>query len=88
LQRKGVAGEGKMEHDDLLAQMLTRSAHLGDFGDRVDVLGEYACTIHGIRQKLEPEEMERLLDSGAAFYRTLARAEAYRRMSVRPGPEK
>lgn len=76
-----------MEQEDILAQMLTRSANLGDFDDWADVLGEYACILQGMRQKLEPEEMERLSDSGAAFYRTLARAEAHRPASVHLAPE-
>ncbi|GLK95827.1 hypothetical protein GCM10008164_35670 [Achromobacter xylosoxidans] len=42
-------------------------------------LAEYASSLWDVRDKLEPEELERLLNVGAAFYRTLARAEDYRR---------
>lgn len=68
-----------MEHDDLLAEMLTRSAKLNKFEDWADILAEYASALWDVRDKLEPQEIERLLDVGAAFYRTLARAEDYRR---------
>ncbi len=68
-----------MEHDDLLAEILTRSAKLNKFEDWADILAEYASSLWEVRDKLEPQEIERLLNVGAAFYRTLARAEDYRR---------
>ena len=71
-----------MERDDLLAQMLSRSAKLSKFGDWVDVLGDYADCLSQVSEKLDSGEMERLLNVGAAFYRTLARAEDYRRNSL------
>ncbi|PND35781.1 DNA-3-methyladenine glycosylase [Achromobacter pulmonis] len=71
-----------MEKEDLLAQILTRSVQLGDFGDWADVLGDYAGCLWDVRHKLEAEEFTRFIDVGAAVYRTLARAEAYRRSSV------
>ncbi|HEY9269628.1 DNA-3-methyladenine glycosylase [Achromobacter sp.] len=68
-----------MEQEDYLAQILTRSAKLNEFGDWADILADYASCLWNVRDKLEREEIERLLNVGAAFYRTLARAEDYRR---------
>lgn len=67
-----------MERDELLAQMISRSAELRNFGDWADILGNYADCLAGVGTKLAPYEMEQFLKVGAVFYRTLARAEDYR----------
>ncbi|MBD9433267.1 MULTISPECIES: hypothetical protein [Achromobacter] len=73
-----------MERDELLAQMVSRSAELSSFGDWVDVLGRFADCLSLVSKRLEPAEVEQLLDVGATFYRTLARAEGYRLSTTLP----
>lgn len=46
------------------------------------MLANYAECLATLEPKLQREEMERLIQAGADFYRTLARAEQYRRASV------
>lgn len=67
-----------MERDELLVQMISRSAELRNFGDWVDILGKYADCLARVGTKLTPDEVEQFLEVGAVFYRTLARAEDYR----------
>jgi len=74
-----------MERDELLVQMISRSAELRNFGDWVDILGKYADCLAQVGTKLAPDEMERFLNVGATFYRTLARAEDYR-LNTLPSP--
>ncbi|WP_332459805.1 DNA-3-methyladenine glycosylase [Achromobacter denitrificans] len=52
------------------------------FHDWPEVLANYAECLATLESKLQREEMERLIQAGADFYRTLARAEQYRRASV------
>ncbi|CAB3743521.1 DNA-3-methyladenine glycosylase [Achromobacter kerstersii] len=71
-----------MEREDLLAQMLSRPARSSRFDDWADVLGEFANCLAFSSGKLSQGEIDSFINVGAAFYRTLARAEAYRRESV------
>ncbi|WP_343499709.1 DNA-3-methyladenine glycosylase [Achromobacter denitrificans] len=52
------------------------------FHDWPEVLANYAECLATLEPELQREEMERLIQAGADFYRTLARAEQYRRASV------
>ncbi|KDC79222.1 hypothetical protein L514_1622 [Bordetella bronchiseptica MBORD635] len=49
------------------------------FGDWADVISSYAAVLVSIEAKLSSDEIADLIASGAQFYRTLARAEEYRR---------
>jgi hypothetical protein len=72
------AEEMTMNSDEYLAKMILRSTPPRHFGDWADILNEYAFCLEKCSGKLDAEELDRLLDVGAMFYRTLARAEAYR----------
>ncbi|WBX89131.1 DNA-3-methyladenine glycosylase [Achromobacter mucicolens] len=71
-----------IEREDLLAQILSRPAPPSGFDDWADVLGEFADCLAVSSGKLSQGEIDSFIRVGAAFYRTLARAEAYRRESV------
>lgn len=49
------------------------------FADWADVISSYTAVLESIEAKLSYEEVSDLIASGAQFYRTLARAEEYRR---------
>lgn len=72
-----------MLRDELLAKMIARSPPVNRFEDWADVLSEFALCVAQISSKLSDSERDRLVGVGAMFYRTLARAEEYRRLSVR-----
>ncbi|WP_254598700.1 DNA-3-methyladenine glycosylase [Achromobacter piechaudii] len=78
----GQQGTGMLE-DELLVKMIVRTAPIGKFDDWAEVLAEYAKCVALISPKINQEECDRLLTVGASFYRTLARAENYRRTSAR-----
>ncbi|ASC69070.1 Uncharacterised protein [Achromobacter denitrificans] len=67
-----------MDREDLLARMLTKSVTLSSFDDWVDILTDYAEHLNSVKDKLSAGDIERFVSVGASFYRTLARAEAYR----------
>jgi hypothetical protein len=71
-----------MLRDELLAKMIVQTAPDRNFDDWADVLTEFPNCIVEVSPKLSREESERLVAVGASFYRTLARAEDYRRTSV------
>lgn len=71
-----------MDREDLLARMVATSVSDRHFNDWPDVLSDYAECLLALEKRLAPEELERLIQIGADFYRTLARAEQYRSMSV------
>ncbi|SSW67165.1 hypothetical protein AVE30378_02481 [Achromobacter veterisilvae] len=65
-----------------MAQMIATPAADRSFQDWPEVLANYAECLAAIQPRLRREEMDRLIQAGADFYRTLARAEQYRRASV------
>ncbi len=65
-----------------MAQMIATPAADRSFHDWPEVLANYAECLAAIQPRLRREEMDRLIRAGADFYRTLARAEQYRRASV------
>jgi len=71
-----------MLRDELLAKMIVQSSPSRKFEDWAEVLTEFANCVVEVSPKLSREECERLIAVGASFYRTLARAEDYRRTSV------
>jgi len=71
-----------MLRDELLAKMIVQSSPSRKFEDWAEVLTEFANCVVEVSPKLSQEECERLIAVGASFYRTLARAEDYRRTSV------
>jgi hypothetical protein len=71
-----------MLRDKLLAKMIVQTSPGRNFEDWADVLTEFANCVVEVSPKLSREECERLIAVGASFYRTLARAEDYRRTSV------
>lgn len=71
-----------MDREELLAQMIATPAVDRSFHDWPEVLANYAECLAALEPKLRDEEVERLIQAGADFYRTLARAEQYRRASV------
>ncbi|MFF7398906.1 DNA-3-methyladenine glycosylase [Achromobacter sp. NPDC008082] len=71
-----------MLRDELLAKMIVQTAPARNFDDWADVLTEFANCVVEVSPKLSREECERLVAVGASFYRTLARAEDYRRTSA------
>ena len=71
-----------MLRDELLAKMIVQSSPVRKFEDWAEVLTEFANCVVEVSPKLSREECERLIAVGASFYRTLARAEDYRRTSV------
>lgn len=73
-----------MDRDEILEKMITRAAAARRFGDWADVLSNYAACLTKIESTVSLSEMEGLISAGADFYRTLARAEDYRRSSQRP----
>lgn len=72
-----------MDEQELMAQMIIRTSGARRFEDWPEVLAAYAACIKAVEGKLTQEEMEDFINLGADFYRTLARAEDYRR---RRGP--
>jgi len=71
-----------MLRDELLAKMIVQPSPSRKFEDWAEVLTEFANCVVEVSPKLTREECERLIAVGASFYRTLARAEDYRRTSV------
>ncbi|WP_314361818.1 hypothetical protein [Achromobacter sp.] len=71
-----------MLQDELLAKMIVKTAPCRRFDDWAEVLTEFASCLVQISPRLSPEECDRLINIGASFYRTLARAEDYRRTSI------
>jgi len=71
-----------MLRDELLAKMIVQSSPSRKFEDWAEILTEFANCVVEVSPKLSREECERLIAVGASFYRTLARAEDYRRTSV------
>jgi len=71
-----------MLRDELLAKMIVQTSPSRKFEDWAEVLTEFANCVVEVNPKLPREECERLIAVGASFYRTLARAEDYRRTSV------
>jgi len=71
-----------MLRDELLAKMIVQSSPVRKFEDWAEVLTEFANCVVEVSPKLSREECERLIAVGASFYRTLARAEDYRRTSA------
>lgn len=74
-----------MDHEELLAQMIATPAADRSFHEWPEVLANYAECLAALQLRLRHEEMEELIRVGADFYRTLARAEQYRRASVWDG---
>lgn len=72
-----------MLRDELLAKMIVQTAPFRNFDDWAEVLTELADCIVEVSPKLTLEERDRLINVGASFYRTLARAEDYRRAALR-----
>lgn len=72
-----------MQRDELLAKMIAQPAPYRNFDDWTEVLTELANCIVEISPELTPEQCDRLVSVGASFYRTLARAEDYRRAGPR-----
>ena len=68
-----------MDTQELVAQMIIRTSGARSFEDWPEVLAAYAALIETVQYKLTPQEMEDFINLGADFYRTLARAEDYRR---------
>lgn len=73
-----------MLRDEFLTRMIVNSAPLQRFDDWADVLTNFATCVAKLSPKLTREECDQLVAAGAAFYRTLARAEDYRKASTRP----
>lgn len=74
-----------MDEQELVAQMIIRTSGSRRFEDWPEVLATYAACVKAVKHKLTVDEIERFINSGADFYRTLARAEDCRR-SHRRGP--
>ncbi|TRM51485.1 DNA-3-methyladenine glycosylase [Achromobacter sp. LC458] len=74
-----------MLRDELLAKMIAQPAPSRNFDDWAEVLTEYANCLERISPRLSLNECAELVHVGAKFYRTLARAEDYRRTSLRDG---
>jgi len=72
-----------MLRDELLAKMIVQDGTDRNFDDWADVLTEFADCLAQISPRLSPDECDKLVEVGVGFYRTLARAEQYRRTSVR-----
>ncbi|CAB3892233.1 MULTISPECIES: hypothetical protein [Achromobacter] len=68
-----------MESEEMMAKMIARPSTYRHFDDWPDVLARYANCLKRIESKLDPRDLDALLNVGADFYRTLARAEDYRR---------
>lgn len=73
-----------MLRDEFLARMIVNSAPPQRFEDWADVLTQFANCVAKLSNKLTREECDELVEAGAAFYRTLARAEEYRKAATRP----
>ena len=73
-----------MDADEILEKMVTRAAAVRPFEDWVEVLSNYAVCLASIESRISAREMNALVNAGADFYRTLARAEAYRVNAVKP----
>ncbi len=71
-----------MDREELLAQMIATPAADRNFHEWPEVLANYAQCLAQLAPRLRPEELDSLVQAGADFYRTLARAEQYRRTSV------
>ena len=72
-----------MDSDEILEKIITRAAGVRAFEDWADVLSNYAVCIAALETKISGNEMNGLINAGADFYRTLARAEAYRITAVK-----
>lgn len=68
-----------MESEEMVAAMIARPSTYRRFEDWPDVLMRYAACLKTLEPKLDARDLEALLNVGADFYRTLARAEDYRR---------
>jgi DNA-binding GntR family transcriptional regulator len=68
-----------MDTQELVAQMITRTSGTRRFEDWPEVLAAYAACLDTVQHKLTRQELENFINLGADFYRTLARAEDYRR---------
>jgi len=68
-----------MDTQELVAQMIVRTSPMRRFEDWPEVLAAYAACLETVQHKLTTQEMNDLINLGADFYRTLARAEDYRR---------
>lgn len=75
---------GNMDPDEILEKMITRAAAMRTFEDWAGVLSKYANCLAAVEPKISEREMNALLNAGADFYRTLARAQAYRANGVKP----
>lgn len=76
-----------MDKDQLVAKMIVNAGpEKSDFTDWAEALYAYAAVLGRIEGKLTEEELADLIDVGAIFYHTLARAEDYRRFGVRNSP--
>lgn len=73
-----------MDADEILEKMITRAASVRPFEDWAEVLSKYAVCLASIESKISAREMNALVNAGADFYRTLARAEAYRANAMKP----
>lgn len=73
-----------MDPDEILEKMITRAGGVRPFEDWADVLSNYAVCLNAIESKVSASELNRLVNAGADFYRTLARAEAYRANATKP----
>lgn len=67
-----------MDTDEMLSRMIAQASHARPFEDWADVLTRYAACLKDVEAKLDDKELASLLTVGSDFYRTLARAEAYR----------
>lgn len=72
-----------MLRDELLAKMIAKDGADRNFNGWADVLTVFADCLAPISPRLSRDECDKLVDVGVGFYRTLARAEQYRRTSVR-----
>lgn len=70
--------------DEFVSKMIVTAGpeNLG-FGDWTEVLYAYAAVLERIEARLSEEETLELVSVGGQFYRTLARAEDYRRTFTR-----
>lgn len=70
--------------DEFVSKMIVTAGpeNLG-FGDWTEVLYAYAAVLERIEARLTVEETHELVGVGGQFYRTLARAEDYRRTFTR-----
>ena len=78
-------GVAQMDRDEILEKLITRASEIRQFKDWADVLANYADKLATLEDRLSATEMDGLLSVGADFYRTLARAEAYRLNAPKPG---